>query len=386
MMKRGIVAALACLLIAVCAGTARGQQTSGPTDAKAQKSYAAGMKSLQERVYGTPLDSFRKADKQDGGHCLECQEQIVKLGLQVRDYKAAGAAAREMIAEAPASKVRTVALAHYELASVVLREATDKNKADLFSQADKECKAALAAYGNFPDAFYADGLALSHLKQDDAARVQFEHFIAMSKDDAVDRARAQRFAEHPELARARMAPPFAVTTLRGQRVSLDGLQGKVVLIDFWATWCGPCREALPHIQEIARKFQGQPLVILSVSLDKDEAQWKDFVVKHNMTWYQYRDGGFDRSLATLFGVQAIPHTFTIDPDGVLRDEHIGDGSIEGKLKKLCAQAEQTEMDQKTVRRRGSKRALFLAREPRACNRAVGACTAGRIAVPSEIWI
>jgi thiol-disulfide isomerase/thioredoxin len=137
-----------------------------------------------------------------------------------------------------------------------------------------------------------------------------------------------------------MAPPFAVTTLDGHRVSPDDLQGKVVLIDFWATWCGPCREALPHIQEIARKFQGQPLLILSVSLDKDDGKWKEFVAKNNMTWLQYRDGGFDGSLAKLFGVTVIPHTFTIDPDGVLQDEHIGDASIEGKLKKLCGEARQ----------------------------------------------
>lgn len=352
MLKRLMVAAMACLFVLVATEVAQGQQSKGPANAKAQKSYAAGMKLLQQHDYSAALGSFRKSDKQDGGHCLECQQEIVKLGPQMHDYKAAEEAAQEMIAEAPASNARAVALAHYERASVLLREGVDKNKSEMYSEADKECKAALAAYQNFPDAFYADGLALGHLQQDDAARVQFQHFVAMSKDDAVDRARAQRFVVHPELVRARMAPPFAVTTLRGQHVSLDGLQGKVVLIDFWATWCGPCLEALPHIQEIARKFQGQPLVILSVSLDEDEAKWKNFVAKHNMTWYQYRDGGFHGPLATLFAVNAIPHTFTIDPDGVLRDEHIGDGSIEGKLKKLCAQAEQTEMGQKTLAKAG----------------------------------
>jgi len=93
-----------------------------------------------------------------------------------------------------------------------------------------------------------------------------------------------------------MAPAFAVTTEDGQRISLDDLQGKVVLIDFWATWCGPCRAALPHIQQIAQKFQGQPLVVLSVSLDSDETKWKGFVAKNNMTWLQYRDGSFEGSL------------------------------------------------------------------------------------------
>jgi len=135
-----------------------------------------------------------------------------------------------------------------------------------------------------------------------------------------------------------MAPPFAIVTTDGQRVSMDDLAGKVVLLDFWATWCGPCREALPHMREIAKKFQGQPLVVLSISLDTDEQKWKDFIAKNEMTWLQYRDDGFSGPISKDFGVNAIPHTFTIDADGVLQDEHIGDASIEGKLKKLVNRA------------------------------------------------
>jgi thiol-disulfide isomerase/thioredoxin len=133
-----------------------------------------------------------------------------------------------------------------------------------------------------------------------------------------------------------MAPPFEVTALDGQKVSMDDLQGRVVLLDCWATGCGPCREALPHIRDVAKKFQGQPLVILSVSLDADEQKWKDFIAKNDMTWLQYRDGGFTGPIARMFEVNAIPHTFTIDSDGVPQEEHIGDASIEGKLKKLLA--------------------------------------------------
>src|SRR5260221_1249177 len=134
-----------------------------------------------------------------------------------------------------------------------------------------------------------------------------------------------------------MAPPFVVTTLDGQRVSLDNLKGKVVLLDFWATWGGPCREALPHMQKIAKNFQGQPLVVLSISLDDDEQKWKDFLEKNGMTWLHYRDGGFEGAISRMFAADAIPHNFTIDADCVLQEEQIGDAS-EGKLKKLVAHA------------------------------------------------
>jgi len=75
-------------------------------------------------------------------------------------------------------------------------------------------------------------------------------------------------------------------------------------------------------------------VVLSVSLDSDEQKWKDFIAKNEMTWLHYRDGGFTGPISKMFGVESIPHTFTIDADGVLQDEQIGDASIEGKLKKL----------------------------------------------------
>jgi len=99
------------------------------------------------------------------------------------------------------------------------------------------------------------------------------------------------------------------------------------------------------MQKIANKFQGQPLVILSVSLDADEQKWKDFVAKNGMTWLNCRDGGFTGPVSRLFDVRAIPHTFTIDPDGVLQDEHIGDASVEGKLKKLLARAREVQLAQ-----------------------------------------
>ena len=100
------------------------------------------------------------------------------------------------------------------------------------------------------------------------------------------------------------------------------------------------------MKDLAKKFEGQPLVLLSVSLDDDEQKWKDFIAKNGMSWPQCRDGGFTGPIANLFAVKAIPHTFTIDADGVLQDEHIGDASIEGKIKKLIARAREVEASTK----------------------------------------
>jgi hypothetical protein len=91
------------------------------------------------------------------------------------------------------------------------------------------------------------------------------------------------------------------------------------------------------MKKIAKEFAGQPLIIISVSWDSDEAKWKEFVNKNEMNWVQYRDA--DHTLANAFGINSIPHYFTIDSDGVLTAEMLGEGSdVEGKLKKLVAKA------------------------------------------------
>jgi peroxiredoxin len=328
------------VLLLACIGAplpAQEKTDEGPTNEKAQKTYKEALDYLHRRMTDSALDCFKKADKQDGGHCLACQKRMLKYGIELHDWKTAESAGQEMVEQAQGDK--NVALAHYQLGVALIDAGIDKHKDELLSRGHDEMVKALAV-ASLPSALLADGRALAYLKQDDAAKARFEEFVKIRPEDSPDRQRALRYILQPELARARMAPPFTITTTDGKRISLDDLAGKVVLIDFWATWCAPCREALPHMRQIAKKFQDQPLVVLSVSLDKDEDQWKSFVVKNEMTWPQYFDGGFGGPMAKMFGVAAIPHTFTIDADGVLQDEHIGDAAIEGKLKKLVARAQE----------------------------------------------
>ena len=327
------------------------QESPGPTDPKAQKTWQEAQTWVRQHQYGAAVDAMKKADKQDGGHCKKCALEIIHYGLQSGDFKAADTAALQLIADAKTPK--EIAVAHLERGTVQYREALVKNKSDCYAEADREFQATLSAYPNVPEACYYDGISLAHLNRDDAAKAQFAKYLELAPTGNSERERAQRFLENPGLARERMAPPFSITTLDGRDVSLDSLAGKVVLIDFWATWCGPCRESLPQIREIAQKFSAEPLVVLSVSLDTDEAKWKDFVAKNRMTWLQYRDGGFDGPISRLFGVEAIPHTFTIDADGVLQEEHVDSGSdFQGKLKKLCARARQLQEAPQTAMKSG----------------------------------
>jgi thiol-disulfide isomerase/thioredoxin len=337
--RLALVAAL--LLASTAVRGAPDQAKPGkPTDPKALKTFNSAADSEKHDNLSTALDGYRKANKQDGSHCPECLSRAYSLAIKIGRYKDAVSVARDWLPLAETDESR--AAIHFRLGSALESEGTHEKKDQLFNESCDELKAALSLDPSFAVAHYVWGESLSHLHQDDSARAEFKAFLAQSTADSPLRERAARYADRPELARARMAPPFAVTTIDGRHISMDSLAGKVVLIDFWATWCGPCREALPHVRDIARKFQGQPFVVLSVSLDDDDAKWKDFVNKNEMTWLQYRDGKWTGPIATDFDVQAIPATFSIDADGVLEDQHVGDENIEGKLKKMIARAVEVE--------------------------------------------
>jgi peroxiredoxin len=111
-------------------------------------------------------------------------------------------------------------------------------------------------------------------------------------------------------------PDFNVSDLNGKSLSVANYKGKVVLIDFWATWCGPCVAELPNVLDTYQKYHSQGFAIVGVSLDEDRQKLESFVKEKNMTWQQYFDGkGWQNELAVKYGIEAIPATFLLDGNG-----------------------------------------------------------------------
>ncbi len=309
--------------------------TNYQTNPKFQSSLAEARQLAKQRQTEFAIDDYKKASKIAQGKDARCLSELLDLQLKFGKDKDAAetAAALQSIASTPADK----SYAETERGLALYRQAGDKEKADLLNAADASLKAAITDNPRNVTALYVDGQVLARLGQIDAARTQFKACLACINPQDPSYLRAQHFADDPTLSLHKMAPAFTVTALDGSQFNLDAMNGRVVLIDFWATWCGPCNEELPHMKKIAKEFAGEPLVIISVSWDRDETRWRNFIEKNEMTWVQYRDA--DQRLTNQFGVQSIPHYFTIDTDGVLTSEMLGSGSnVEGKLKKLLAQA------------------------------------------------
>lgn len=120
------------------------------------------------------------------------------------------------------------------------------------------------------------------------------------------------------IAEGHAFPALEFASLSGEQVNLANLKGRVVLIDFWATWCGPCRKVMPDLVETYKGYHDRGFEIIGISLDKDQSQLEKYMQDMGITWQQYYDGlGWDNKMARRFGVRAIPHVVLIDKSGVV---------------------------------------------------------------------
>ena len=118
-----------------------------------------------------------------------------------------------------------------------------------------------------------------------------------------------------------LAPAFTLKTLDGKTLTRDGFKGKVVLLDFWATWCTPCRKALPELKDLQAKHAGKPLVIVSVSVDETSKVVEEFARSNGMSWPQAWDRGM-RVTGGVFRVDTFPSYVVLGADGrILYRQH-----------------------------------------------------------------
>jgi peroxiredoxin len=130
-------------------------------------------------------------------------------------------------------------------------------------------------------------------------------------------------------------PDLSLPDVHGKEVSISSFKGKYLLIDFWASWCGPCRMENPNVVEAYNEFKGKNFTILGVSLDKDADSWKKAIAQDHLTWTHISDLKYWNSQAVeTFGFQGIPFNVLVDPNGKVIAQELRGKDLENKLREV----------------------------------------------------
>jgi tetratricopeptide (TPR) repeat protein len=306
---------------------ARAQAVENPADQLMKEGYAdAGA-----RKYDDAIKAFKKANQIQHDACADCFLQMAIVETKTGDYDHALKDCDKAIACADTDHIREES---HILKGNILENAPLAGKLDpkRLKDSENEYRATLALDPASKEAHLNLGVVLLRESQQEEGLAELNNYLRLAPN-GLDAPLAKKLIENPKEASRMLAPEFHVTTSTGETMALSQLAGKVVVMDFWATWCPPCRESVPELKALTRKYPADKLVVISFSADHDQEAWKNFIAQKNMDWAQYFDG--DGRVRKSFGVNAFPTYIVVDANGFVYDRIVGlnpQMSIVGHLK------------------------------------------------------
>lgn len=211
-----------------------------------------------------------------------------------------------------------------------LREAFDK-----LSKESNEKQEALIK--NNADTYAAAFILTNRMSGMDAEELskEFENLGPNAQASEAGQAIAERIKKIAAVAVGQVAPDFTLNTPEGQPLSMHSIKGKVKIIDFWASWCGPCRGENPNVVKIYNEFHPKGLEILGVSLDNSKEAWLKAIEEDKLTWNHVSDlKGWGNEAAQLYAVNGIPHMVVLDENNVIVAKNLRGDALRAKVAEM----------------------------------------------------
>jgi thiol-disulfide isomerase/thioredoxin len=240
---------------------------------------------------------------------------------------------------------KTAALQARLVRATLLTQMAGKPTDKKLKEAEDELRQALALDSTNAIAHLDLGMVLLRQERDAEGIPELNAFVSSPNADSRSVAEARLVIANPIRARTPFAPHFSFTTHENQNVSNASLRGKVVLLDFWGTWCPPCRESVPILRDLNKKYAGKSFQLVGISSDNDEDVWKTFIQAQHMDWSEYID--LSDEVLQAFKVESFPTYIVLDKDGVIRFRQSGLGEYtQGELTDAIKKALKRESDPK----------------------------------------
>ena len=188
-----------------------------------------------------------------------------------------------------------------------------------------------------PDSYVSTFVIVSGMGQMEYEQLKERYNLLgeKAKASAQGKAIAAQIAKLESTAIGQIAPNFTITTPEGESISLYDIKGKVKLIDFWASWCGPCRGENPHVVEIYKEYHPKGLEIFGVSLDNNKEAWVKAIADDGLVWKHGSDlKGWQSAPAQLYSVSGIPHTVLLDENNKIIAKNLRGDELKQKIAEL----------------------------------------------------
>jgi thiol-disulfide isomerase/thioredoxin len=258
------------------------------------------------------VKAFKKARKAAAQPSYRCAIGLARSFNNLGDFKDAEAGAREALALA-ATPIEEAAA--YSQIGIALYARGTAGPEGLRKAEEALRKVFEASDATIQGTRFLLGLVLLKQERDEEGVAVLREYLELEPEGRFGD-RARELIDNPLRARVDLVPDFELVTLDGRRLTSAQLAGKVVLLDFWGTWCKPCVASIPHLRRLNRRSEMDPFVILSIASDSDESLLRTFVSENEMTWPQFFDQ--DRQVTNeTFQVASFPTYVVVDHEGVM---------------------------------------------------------------------